>query len=412
MQSYSLIFGRRISRSNSPLKSLLLAVSIVAVTCTMVVGPGIVLGQQLGPDLQDALDLHRAGRLKDAVEAYTEVLQVNPHSVEALNWRAMAYDDLDDLDRALADLNKAVQLVPNYADAFNNRGEIYRKKKMFREALSDYRRATQLDRNFAEPHYNMGLILEQEKNFPAAINEYSAYLSSKPNAEDRKEVEEKIDSLRKLAAAAKPGPPAEQKAPPQVAKPGEPPEAKPAPRPAPPRARPGVPAPKEAGPPKRPPAPAAVPGMEGVPIPPGVAAVLAGAGMLAVILPLVIYLFYAVMLFLIAKKTATGLPWLAFIPIANVVLMVQIAGKPLWWLALIIVLPIVAAGVTPLGAVDPTDGILVLALSALCGLASVVAYLFVCLGIASARGKSALWGILMFIPCTSPIGWAYLGLTK
>jgi hypothetical protein len=129
-------------------------------------------------------------------------------------------------------------------------------------------------------------------------------------------------------------------------------------------------------------------------------------------IPFAVYLFFAVMLFLIARKTATSPAFLAFVPVANLFLMVLIAGKPIWWLALIIVLPILSAVMTPLGAIDPTGGILALVLSALFGLGSAAVYLFVCLGIASARGKSALWGILAFVPCTSPIGFGYLGLSR
>lgn len=419
MRSFSLIIGEGGSRPKSLLKWWFTAASIVVAALMMLATAGDLRGQQPGQDLQDALDLHRAGKLKDAIDAYSEVLERNPNVVEALNWRAMAYDDLDELDKALADLNKAIQLVPEYADAYNNRGEIYRKKKMFREAMLDYRKAVQLDRNFAEPHYNIALVLEQEKNIGGAIGEYSAYLSLKPNAEDKNEVEEKINSLRK-AAAARPAPPGERKPPQVAAQPGAPPEAKPAapaeakpaPSPGPPGARPGAPAPKEAVPAKKAPPAAEVPGLGEVPIPPEALALIAGLGVLAMALPLVGYLFFAVMLFLIARKTATSPAWLAFIPIANLFLMILIAGKPIWWLALIIVLPILAGAMTPLSAIDPTGGILALALSALFGLGSAAVYLFVCLGIASARGKSALWGILTFIPCTSPIGLGYLGLSR
>jgi hypothetical protein len=45
------------------------------------------------------------------------------------------------------------------------------------------------------------------------------------------------------------------------------------------------------------------------------------------------------MLFLIAKKTNTSLPWLAFIPIAQIILALNIARKPIWWI-LLFLLPV------------------------------------------------------------------------
>jgi len=85
---------------------------------------------QLTPELEDAKDAHLSGKLKLSIDLYTEALKKNPTSPEAYNWRGMAYDDLGDLEKALADFNRAIQISPNYADAYNNRGEVFRKKNM------------------------------------------------------------------------------------------------------------------------------------------------------------------------------------------------------------------------------------------------------------------------------------------
>jgi tetratricopeptide (TPR) repeat protein len=386
-------------RVNSYGRSIYRVVLVAAITALIALFVSVAQGQEISLDLKEALEYHQAGRLKDAVDIYTEVLEKNPSIVEALNWRAMAYIDLNELDKALADLNKAIQLSPNYADAYNNRGEVYRLKKMNAQAMADYRRATQINKNFPEAYYNMALILEAQKDYEAAINDYRKFLELQPKAEDRREVQEKIDSLTKLAQTAKPARPEEKR--PPVAKPeapGRPSE----------KVKPGFkPGPPPAALPKK---PEMVPGE--MPIPPEIMGLLAGMGLLGSILPVVLYIFGAVMLFLIARKTDTAPAWLAFIPIANIYLMVQIARKPIWWLALLLVLPILSMVFTPLAAFDPTGGIIVMILAAVCGLAAAVAYLLVCLGIASARGKSVVWGILFFIPCTSPIALAYLGLSK
>lgn len=356
---------------------------------------------QISQELQLGLESHKAGKLKDAIEIYTEVLRKTPQSAEALNWRGMAYDDLNQLDDALADFNKAIDLSPKYADAYNNRGEVYRKKKKFDQALADYRMAVEHDKNFPEAHYNMGLVLEAQKKSAVAARSFTQYLRLKPTAEDKEQVQGKIASLQKAAAqepkpARPPG--ATQAGPP---KPGEPqPGTKPLPRPG-----------KPVAPPAPPGMDTGIPGMPSIPIPPELAFLMASLGIISVILPLVGYLFTSVMLFLIAKKTATALPWLAFIPIANLYLMVQIAGKPIWWLGLFL-LPVLSPVVALIAAVDPTGGIVVGVLSLALVLGSLVAWFFISLGIAAARGKSTLWGVLFFIPCTSPIAMGYLGLSK
>lgn len=397
-------------------------VAVVSVTCV-----AMPVSAQLPPGLTEALENQKAGRLKEAVEIYTEVIAKNPRSAEAYNWRGMAHEDLGQLDQALADYNKAIEISPDYADAYNNRGEVYRKKNMIPQATADYRKATQLDKNFAEAYYNLGLMHELQKRGGLAIPEYENYLKFKPDAADKKEILDKIEALKKtVGAQAPPQPPTAGKKPgerpgvpkPQLHKkageaPGVPkslPEKKAG-------ARPGLPKPGMPVQPATPPGGVdlGIPGVPPIPVSPDQILALVIAYLVVVVVGgILYYLFCSIMLFFTAKKTNTSPPWLAFIPIADVVLQIKIARKPLWWL-LLMCLPVVVvpAIMLVLGPLDPTGGILSLVLMAVASLIPVFIVLLVCLGIASARGKSALWGILLlpFLP-TRPIALAYLGLSK
>ena len=321
----------------------------------------------------------------------------------------MAHEDLGQLDQALADYNKAIEISPDYADAYNNRGEVYRKKNMIPQATADYRKATQLDKNFAEAYYNMGLMHELQKRGGLAVPEYENYLKFKPDAADKQEVLDKIKALKKTAGAQEPPPPSTGEK-----KPGErpgipkPPAAKKA------GERPGLPKPAM---PMKPETPAGgvdlgIPGVPPIPVSPDMLlAMAAGTSLIGLIIPVIFYLFTAIMFFLIAKKTDTSLPWLAFIPIANVILMLNIARKPIWWL-LLLFLPAVSMVAPFLEAIIPTGGMLSIAVVGVAVLVGIVAWLLVNLGIAAARGKSGIWGVLLFVPCTNPIALAYLGLSK
>lgn len=376
---------------------------LVLASVALLLAPFPATSQMTG-DLELALKMHKAGKLSDAIEVYSEVIKKNPKAAEAYNWRGIAYDDLGQTDKALQDFSKAIEISPNYADAYNNRGEIYRKKKMYREAITDYMKAVQLEPNFAEAHYNLGMVNELQNKLAPAATGYENYLKHKPDAADKTEIEAKIKTLRQAAAAQpRPG------SPPVAQKPGEPrpPQPQAAPRPtAPGVVKPAVPA--------KPAAPSGVDlGIPGVPeiSPDMLIGLMAGIGILGAVIPVVFYLFVSFMLFLIAKKTNTSLPWLAFIPIANIVLMLNIAGKPFWWLLLLLV-PLASPLLAIVGTMDPTDGILVMVLTLILFLIPAVAWLFVSLGIARARGKSAVWGVLLFLPCTNLIALAYLGLSS
>ncbi len=60
-------------------------------------------------------------------------------------------------------------------------------------------------------------------------------------------------------------------------------------------------------------------------------------GPLPIILTVLAYIYFAFCLQTIANKTNTENAWLAWIPIANIYLMTQVAGKPGWWLLLMFI---------------------------------------------------------------------------
>jgi len=112
------------------------------------------------------------------------------------------------------------------------------------------------------------------------------------------------------------------------------------------------------------------------------AAAMAGiAGIMIFILLFVaaVYVYVALALQTIANKTKTENSWLAWIPIANIVLMLNVAKKPIWWIVLCLI-PFV----------------------------NIVIMVLVWMAIAEARNKPSFWGILMIVPVVSLIVPGYL----
>jgi ABC-type Na+ efflux pump permease subunit len=101
--------------------------------------------------------------------------------------------------------------------------------------------------------------------------------------------------------------------------------------------------------------------------------------MVFVVIGLGMYVYVALALSTIAKKTKTENPWMAWIPIVNIILMLNIAKKPLWWIVLCLI-PFV----------------------------NIVIFIIVWMGIAEARGKPNWWGILMIVPFINLIVPGYL----
>lgn len=79
--------------------------------------------------------------------------------------------------------------------------------------------------------------------------------------------------------------------------------------------------------------------MKDIPIAPAgaIMALVAGFMMIFIIFGIVLYLYFDLCLFLIAKKLEIPAPWTAWIPIIQTWTWVTCAGKPWWWILLIFV---------------------------------------------------------------------------
>lgn len=103
----------------------------------------------------------------------------------------------------------------------------------------------------------------------------------------------------------------------------------------------------------------------------GIALFAGGVFLFVILFILVIYVLMAISLMKIANRTGTPNAWFAWIPILNLVLMLQIADRPMWWLIFWLV-PIV-------------------------NIAGIVLNFVIWIDIAKKLGKSAIWGILAIL---------------
>jgi hypothetical protein len=110
------------------------------------------------------------------------------------------------------------------------------------------------------------------------------------------------------------------------------------------------------------------------------AGLLFGAGlMFFLFLGVVLYAYTAICFMKIAEKTNTENGWWAWIPILNILLMLAIARKPLWWILLMLI-PLV----------------------------NLVIAIIVLVGICQARGKSGWLVIGFLVPLVNLIVLGYL----
>jgi tetratricopeptide (TPR) repeat protein len=168
--------------------------------------------------LEDALSLHRAGRLEEAEAKYREILvlrpkhfeslrllgviahqrgdyaaavrhidaalETKPHAAEAFNSRGNALTKMKRLDEALANFDRAIALKPAYAKAFCNRGGVLHRLKRLDDALASYERAIALEPAYAQAFNGRANVLKEMTRFEDALASYDRAIVLDPRFAD------------------------------------------------------------------------------------------------------------------------------------------------------------------------------------------------------------------------------------
>jgi Flp pilus assembly protein TadD len=131
-----------------------------------------------------AMSLHRAGRVREAESIYRQVITAHPNHASALQLLGSLYADTGQFTEAIDLINRAIQLNPNVSQSHANLGAIHARNKRFDEAAIALQRAIQLDPNSAPAHYNLGGVYLAQFDFARAIPAFQAAISLNPKWPD------------------------------------------------------------------------------------------------------------------------------------------------------------------------------------------------------------------------------------
>lgn len=95
--------------------------------------------------------------------------------------RGTAYDDKDQLDRAIADYSHAIRIKPDYANAYRNRGRAYGRTGRYDDAIADFDRAIKLDPNDVGAYSNRGFASYYKGLYDRAIRDENEAIRLAPN---------------------------------------------------------------------------------------------------------------------------------------------------------------------------------------------------------------------------------------
>src|SRR5215472_3683905 len=94
-----------------------------------------------GPDIGQAVALHRQGRVREAEQVYASILAENPGQFDALHLLGLARHQQGHAVEALRLIGAALRAQPGSADALSNYGLVLDALKQHEEALASFDRA-------------------------------------------------------------------------------------------------------------------------------------------------------------------------------------------------------------------------------------------------------------------------------
>lgn len=135
--------------------------------------------------LQEAIQLHKAGRSADALPLYATVLGDEPDNLAALFYGGVAAWRAGQHDLALARLDRVIDRATQpVADAYFHRALVRVSLNRIDEAVADYERSIALKPGYAPAHNNLGLLLGDRGDLTAAAAHLDAALKADPSFHD------------------------------------------------------------------------------------------------------------------------------------------------------------------------------------------------------------------------------------
>lgn len=126
---------------------------------------------------QRGLFLEEAGApIEEAVEAYLQAVELNPHAAGALvnlgtiRYRLRQFKEAEDY------YTRALEADPNYPLAHFNLGNLYDERGDLSRAYGCYEAALRINPRYGDAHFNLALLCERRGDALRAVHHWKAYL--------------------------------------------------------------------------------------------------------------------------------------------------------------------------------------------------------------------------------------------
>jgi tetratricopeptide (TPR) repeat protein len=145
----------------------------------------------------EAINYEKAGQLDEAVNNYTEAINMKPEEWTGYNYRAKVNLQRARYDDAITDISKAISLSPQTLSTYAVRANCYEAKGMYDKAIVDYGMALSKvghnDKDIYLTYYQRGRTYFKNMQYQEAVNDFTQALTL---SQKLKKPSEEIYTLR------------------------------------------------------------------------------------------------------------------------------------------------------------------------------------------------------------------------
>lgn len=138
----------------------------------------------LQDSLNQALQLHQSGRIKEAINLYRELIRNNEENAQLNFLLGTGYLQLEKYEQGLRYLDRVLGQYPAHTDVLVNRGIALKELGRCEEAVASFDKAIMINPSLAEAFSNRGNALKKLKRYEEAVQSYDGAIKLKPDYAD------------------------------------------------------------------------------------------------------------------------------------------------------------------------------------------------------------------------------------
>jgi tetratricopeptide (TPR) repeat protein len=145
--------------------------------------PAVDLGGA-GAHLERGRALIAQGQLERAIAEFDRAIKLDPDAVEIYAARGFAYIALGQLERGIADYDTAIELESENPILYNDRGFAYAELGKYERAVADYDKAIELDPDYDNVDYaynNRGFAYGSLGKYEQAFSDFERAIALNPD---------------------------------------------------------------------------------------------------------------------------------------------------------------------------------------------------------------------------------------